>query len=184
MRGGGWVGWAHRGLLGIEGLTSILPVSGAEQLNTSEPMPLRPMTSLRKAYSRLERPGPISRCLSAWGTFSLRCAILAAMSAGSHRFHSPSERALACNPPRNSHELEFGYVNPKGIGIVNVSLGPRLSTPCMHVGQTYEACFRVLIEVLGPHLSHAVHGSSRTWQFHADMLQAEQQVWSSQATVH
>ena len=74
----------------------MLPVSGAEQLKTSEPMPLRPMTSLRKAYSKLERPGPMSRCLSDWGTFSLKWAILAAMSAGSHRFQSPAERAFAC----------------------------------------------------------------------------------------
>lgn len=54
------------------GLTSMLPVSGAEQLKTSEPMALRPMTSLRKAYSRLLRPGPMSRWRSASGTFSLR----------------------------------------------------------------------------------------------------------------
>ena len=47
------------------GLTSILPVSGAEQLKTSEPMTLRPITSLRKAYSRLLRPGPMSRWRSA-----------------------------------------------------------------------------------------------------------------------
>lgn len=47
------------------GLTSMLPVSGAEQLKTSEPMALRPITSLRKAYSRLLRPGPMSRWRSA-----------------------------------------------------------------------------------------------------------------------
>lgn len=54
------------------GLTSMLPVSGAEQLKTSEPMALRPMTSLKKAYSRLLRPGPMSRWRSASGTFSLK----------------------------------------------------------------------------------------------------------------
>lgn len=94
--------WERGGTEGMRArLTSMLPVSGAEQLNTSEPIPLRPMTSLRKAYSRLERPGPMSRCLSAWGTLSLRWAILAAMSAGSHRFQSPSARAFACAPSHN-----------------------------------------------------------------------------------
>ena len=38
--------------------TSMLPVSGAEQLNTSEAKPTRPISSAQSAYSRLLRPGP------------------------------------------------------------------------------------------------------------------------------
>ena len=54
----------------------MLPVSGAEQLNTSGPNPgERPITSHNGAYSRFVRPAPRSLC-------------------GRNRFHSPSARAL------------------------------------------------------------------------------------------
>ena len=56
--------------------TSMLPVSGAEQLQASEAMRLRPITSASGAYSRLVRPGPHS----GWGW---------------KRFHSPRSRASA-----------------------------------------------------------------------------------------
>src|SRR5882724_3860876 len=52
----------------------MLPVSGAEQLNTSGAHALRPMISHSGAYSRLVRDPP-------W-------------SLGCHRFHSPAARAL------------------------------------------------------------------------------------------
>src|SRR5690349_231065 len=55
--------------------TSILPVSGAEQLNTSAAMEERPMISHRGAYSKLVRPGPYS-------------------ASGRNRFHKPAARAL------------------------------------------------------------------------------------------
>src|SRR3984885_8100025 len=55
--------------------TSMFPVSGAEQLNTSGPMGERPMISHSGAYSRLVNPAP--------------CSL-----AGRNRFHSPAARAL------------------------------------------------------------------------------------------
>ena len=42
----------------------MLPVSGAEQLNTSLAMPTRPISSAHSAYSRLVRPGPSNSKLS------------------------------------------------------------------------------------------------------------------------
>ena len=39
-------------------MTSMFPVSGAEQLNTSEAMPLLPINSAKGAYSRLVNPNP------------------------------------------------------------------------------------------------------------------------------
>ena len=44
--------------------TSMLPVSGAEQLHASEAMWLRPMISASGAYSRFERPGAASSACS------------------------------------------------------------------------------------------------------------------------
>ena len=38
--------------------TSMLPVSGAEQLNTSEAKPMWPISSASGAYSRLVNPAP------------------------------------------------------------------------------------------------------------------------------
>ncbi len=55
--------------------TSMLPVSGAEQLKISEAMGERPMTSQSEAYSRLVSPAP-------W------------LDSGRNRFQSPSARAL------------------------------------------------------------------------------------------
>src|SRR5579864_857767 len=58
--------------------TSMLPVSGAEQLNTSGPITLRPMISHRGAYSRLLNPAPYSL-------------------SGKNKFHRPAARALGFN---------------------------------------------------------------------------------------
>ena len=54
----------------------MLPVSGAEQLNTSGAQPTRPMISHRGAYSVFVRPAPRSE-------------------AGRKRFHKPAAFALA-----------------------------------------------------------------------------------------
>ena len=54
--------------------TSMLPVSGAEQLHASLAMWLRPMISASGAYSAFVSPGPHSGC-------------------GWNMFHSPRERA-------------------------------------------------------------------------------------------
>jgi hypothetical protein len=61
----------------------MLPVSGAEQLNTSDAKPTLPISSAQTAYSRLVRPAPLYG-LSA-GT----------ESSGRNRFHSPAAFALA-----------------------------------------------------------------------------------------
>src|SRR5271154_307920 len=53
--------------------TSIFPVSGAEQLNTSAAMWLRPIISQSGAYSRFVRPAPFG-------------------SSGKNKFHNPSAR--------------------------------------------------------------------------------------------
>ena len=53
----------------------MLPVSGAEQLNTSEAIGARPMISHNGAYSRLLRPAPRGEC-------------------GRKRFHRPSSLAF------------------------------------------------------------------------------------------
>src|SRR5262245_8441863 len=58
--------------------TSMLPVSGAEQLKTSGAITLRPMTSHKGAYSRFVSPAPLS-------------------DSGRKRFHSPSARAFTFN---------------------------------------------------------------------------------------
>src|SRR6202007_1238858 len=55
-------------------MVSMLPVSGAEQLNTSGAQITRPITSHSGAYSRLVRPAPSS-------------------DSGRNRFHRPSARA-------------------------------------------------------------------------------------------
>jgi hypothetical protein len=54
--------------------TSMLPVSGAEQLQASEPMNVRPSSSASGAYSRFVSPGPCS-------------------GSGRKRFQSPRRRA-------------------------------------------------------------------------------------------
>ena len=59
--------------------SSMLPVSGAEQLNTSEAQNTRPMISASGAYSRLARRVPGS----------------SSASAGRNRFHRPSALARA-----------------------------------------------------------------------------------------
>src|SRR6266446_597823 len=56
--------------------TSILPVSGAEQLNTSGAITLRPIISQRGAYSRFVSPAP--------------CSL-----SGKNKFHRPAARAFS-----------------------------------------------------------------------------------------
>ena len=58
----------------------MLPVSGAEQLNTSPDQPTRPITSHSGEYSRLVSPAPLLEC-------------------GRNMFHSPAARAfgLSCS---------------------------------------------------------------------------------------
>jgi hypothetical protein len=53
----------------------MLPVSGAEQLNTSEAHGTRPISSASGAYSMFFRPAPC-------------------VESGRNRFHSPSARAF------------------------------------------------------------------------------------------
>jgi hypothetical protein len=65
----------------------MLPVSGAEQLNTSDAQPMRPISSAQKAYWRLVNPGPSKSKLSS--TCAPPCA------GGMKRFQSRSERAFA-----------------------------------------------------------------------------------------
>ena len=60
----------------------MLPVSGAEQLNTSDAQPIRPISSAHSAYSRLVSCVPSnakvsSTCRSAW-------------PGGMNRFHRPA----------------------------------------------------------------------------------------------
>src|SRR6218665_14222 len=62
-------------------MVSILPVSGAEQLNTSLAQGTRPMISASGAYSGLVRPAPSE-------------PDAAALSTGRNRFHRPAARAL------------------------------------------------------------------------------------------
>ena len=57
---------------------SIFPVSGAEQLNTSDDHPTRPIISASGAYSRLVKPAPYS-------------------SSGKKRFHKPCSFACIFN---------------------------------------------------------------------------------------
>src|ERR1700722_3994144 len=65
--------------------TSMLPVSGAEQLNTSEAQPIWPISSASGAYSRLVNPAP-------WNS-SASCA-----AGGMKWFHRPWAFALAFRP--------------------------------------------------------------------------------------
>src|SRR5215510_9963940 len=58
--------------------TAMFPVSGAEQLNTSGAITLRPMISHSGAYSRLVSPAPYSL-------------------SGKNRFHRPAARAFGFN---------------------------------------------------------------------------------------
>src|ERR1700730_8037621 len=64
----------------------MLPVSGAEQLNTSGAQITRPMISANGAYSRLVRPGPSNTKVSS--TCSAPC------HGGMNRFHNPCARAF------------------------------------------------------------------------------------------
>ena len=66
--------------------TSMLPVSGAEQLNTSGAQGERPMISQSGAYSRLVSPAPYSL-------------------SGRNRFHSPAARAFAFRLFEERHRL-------------------------------------------------------------------------------
>ena len=61
----------------------MLPVSGAEQLNTSEANPTLPISSAHKAYSRFVRPAPLNGLSSG------------SESRGRKRFQSPSALATA-----------------------------------------------------------------------------------------
>ena len=75
--------------------TSMLPVSGAEQLNASLAQTLAPMTSARYAYSRFVSPGPAN---SVDSSPSLgRIFNSAALSRGSHKFHNPALLAAVFN---------------------------------------------------------------------------------------
>ena len=67
-------------------MTSMLPVSGAEQLNTSDDHMMRPISSAQKAYWRLVRPGPSNSKLSSTGA--------APCEGGMNRFHRPSAARL------------------------------------------------------------------------------------------
>ena len=60
----------------------MLPVSGAEQLNTSDAHNTLPISSARGAYSRLVNPAP-------------RCSPSSCAAGGRNRFHSPSAFARA-----------------------------------------------------------------------------------------
>src|SRR3954463_10463351 len=64
--------------------TSMLPVSGAEQLNTSEAQPTWPICSASSAYSRLLNPAPWNSS-SSWD------------DGGMNMFHSPSAWAFFFN---------------------------------------------------------------------------------------
>jgi hypothetical protein len=61
--------------------TSMLPVSGAEQLNTSEAQPMWPICSASGAYSRLVNPAP-------------RNSSSSCDDGGMNMFHRPSARAF------------------------------------------------------------------------------------------
>mmetsp|Transcript_56812 Transcript_56812/g.133784 ORF Transcript_56812/g.133784 Transcript_56812/m.133784 type:complete len:263 (+) Transcript_56812:292-1080(+) len=71
--------------------TSMLPVSGAEQLNTSDAWGQVPITSAITAYSTLVNPAPIVGLPSLSG---------AAKSAGTHKFHNPSALAFFLSSSR------------------------------------------------------------------------------------
>src|SRR3546814_6417336 len=60
----------------------MLPVSGAEQLNTSDAHSMRPISSAQEAYSRLVRPGATNSKLLSTGLWPA--------SGGMKRFHMPS----------------------------------------------------------------------------------------------
>ncbi|MOA60192.1 hypothetical protein D3C78_1850110 [compost metagenome] len=62
----------------------MLPLSGAEQLNSSGDQDTLPISSATSAYSRLLSPGP-----SKWYSF-----ILLPWDGGMNRFHKPASRAL------------------------------------------------------------------------------------------
>ena len=64
----------------------MLPVSGAEQLNTSDDHRIRPISSAQNAYWRLVRPGPSNSKLSSTG--------VAPCDGGMNRFHRPSAARL------------------------------------------------------------------------------------------
>ena len=64
----------------------MLPVSGAEQLNTSLDQRMRPISSAQSAYSRLVSCSPSN------GKLSSTC--WSAPPGGMNRFHRPASRAL------------------------------------------------------------------------------------------
>src|SRR3546814_9030362 len=67
----------------------MLPVSGAEQLNTSDAHSMRPISSAQEAYSRLVRPGATNSKLLSTGLWPA--------SGGMKRFHMPSAFARSFN---------------------------------------------------------------------------------------
>src|SRR3546814_20100866 len=60
----------------------MLPVAGAEQLNTSDAHSMRPISSAQEAYYRLVRPGATNSKLLSTGLWPA--------SGGMKRFHKPS----------------------------------------------------------------------------------------------
>mmetsp|Transcript_1761 Transcript_1761/g.4005 ORF Transcript_1761/g.4005 Transcript_1761/m.4005 type:complete len:232 (-) Transcript_1761:21-716(-) len=81
----------------------MLPVSGAEQLKSSDAHTLAPISPARCAYSRFVRPGPVSNFPSSpFGMDSFRSS---RESAGSHRFQSPADLASAFNSSTFGHTL-------------------------------------------------------------------------------
>src|ERR1700739_254030 len=73
--------------------TSILPVSGAEQLNTSGAMKLRPMISQSGAYSRFVSPAPYSLSeINRFHNHAARSFFFSSsiMRVGDHRFDAIS----------------------------------------------------------------------------------------------
>src|SRR3546814_4349400 len=74
----------------------MLPVSGAEQLNTSDAHSMRPISSAQEAYSRLVRPGATNSKLLSTGLWPA--------SGGMKRFHMPS--AFARRSEEHTSELQ------------------------------------------------------------------------------
>mmetsp|Transcript_37885 Transcript_37885/g.93111 ORF Transcript_37885/g.93111 Transcript_37885/m.93111 type:complete len:319 (-) Transcript_37885:246-1202(-) len=88
--------------------TSMLPVSGAEQLNTSDAKGTAPISSARTAYCSLVSPPPIPPTVWAPGS----------MSSGTQRFHSPSALALAF-----SSSMIFSGVQRSGPPMCSMTAG-------------------------------------------------------------
>ena len=81
-------------------MVSMLPVSGAEQLNTSEAHGMRPMISASGAYSMLLSPAPYSAC--GQNRFQRPCALAMGLSSsmmrvGVQRFPALVFSAMSCS---------------------------------------------------------------------------------------